>query len=116
MHKDLLNSPLDVLRCFGGRDIAGIVGAIVAARHQGIPVLLDGYVTCAAAAVLHAVNPKALDHCIAAHITTEPAHGALLDRIGMKPVLDFGIGIGDGSGAALTLGALKAATEGALDL
>lgn len=115
-HKDILSDPLEVLRCFGGRDIAGMVGAILAARHQKIPVLLDGYAVCAAAAVLHALNPDALDHCIAAHITVEPAHGALLDRIGMKPLLDLGIGIGDGSGAALSLGLLRAAAAGAREL
>ena len=115
-HKDILNDPLEILRCFGGRDIAGMVGAILAARHQKIPVLLDGYAVCAAAAVLHALNPEALDHCIAAHITVEPAHEALLDRIGKKPLLDLGIGIGDGSGATLALGILRAAAAGAREL
>jgi nicotinate-nucleotide--dimethylbenzimidazole phosphoribosyltransferase len=115
-HKDILDNPLEVLRCFGGRDIAGMVGAILAARHQKIPVLLDGFAVCAAAAILHALNPAALDHCIAAHITVEPAHGALLDRISKKPLLDLGIGIGDGSGAALTLGILRAAAAGAQEL
>ncbi|PHR92180.1 MAG: nicotinate-nucleotide--dimethylbenzimidazole phosphoribosyltransferase [Robiginitomaculum sp.] len=115
-HKDILDDPLEILRCFGGRDIAGMVGAILAARHQKIPVLLDGYAVCAAAAILHALNPKALDHCLGAHVTTEPAHGALLDRIGKKPLLELGIGIGDGSGAALTIGILKAASAGAAEL
>ncbi len=115
-HKDILHDPLEILRCFGGRDLAGMVGAILAARHQKIPVLLDGYAVCAAAAVLHALNPDALDHCLAAHITIEPAHGALLDRINMKPLLDLGIGIGDGSGAALTLGLLRAAAAGVREL
>jgi len=115
-HKDILNDPLEILRCFGGRDIAGMVGALLAARHQKIPVLLDGYAVCAAAAILHALNPTALDHCIAAHITVEPAHGALLDRIGKSPLLDLGIGIGDGSGAALALGVLRAAAAGAREL
>lgn len=104
--------PLEILRCYGGRDIAGLIGAIVATRHQKIPVLLDGFVTCAAAAIVHAVNPSAIDHCIAAHITAEPAHGALLDRIGKKPVLDLEIGIGDGTGGALALAALKSAAAG----
>lgn len=115
-HKDILGDPLEILRCFGGRDIAGMVGAILAARHQKIPVLLDGYAVCAAAAILHALNPAALDHCIAAHITVEPAHGALLDRIGKTPLLDFGLGIGDGSGAALVLGVIRSAAAGAHEL
>lgn len=115
-HSSRLHDPLEILRCFGGRDIAGMVGAILAARHQKIPVLLDGYAVCAAAAILHALDPKAIEHCLAAHITTEPAHGALLDRIGKKPLLDLGLGIGDGSGAALAIGVLKAAAAGSSEL
>lgn len=111
-HKDYLDDPLEILRRFGGRDIAGMVGAILAARHQKIPVLLDGFVSCAAAAVLHKLNENSLDHCLAAHITTEPAHGALLDRIGKQPLLDLEIGIGDGSGAALVLSMIKTSVVG----
>ncbi len=111
-HKEILGDPLEVLRCFGGRDIAGMVGAILAARHQNIPVLLDGYTVCAAAAIVHALNPAGLDHCLAAHKTIEPAHGALLERIEKKPLLDYGLGIGDGSGAAMTIGVIKAAAAG----
>ncbi|PHR60359.1 MAG: nicotinate-nucleotide--dimethylbenzimidazole phosphoribosyltransferase [Robiginitomaculum sp.] len=115
-HKSILTNPLEILRCFGGRDIAGMVGAILAARHQRIPVVLDGFAVCAAAAILHGLNPNALDHCYAAHITSEPAHGALLDRIGKKPLLDLGLGIGDGSGAALAIGILKSAAAGSREL
>jgi len=115
-HKEILGDPLEILRCFGGRDIAGMVGAILAARHQNIPILLDGYTVCAAAAIVHALNPAGLDHCLAAHKTTEPAHGALLERIGKKPLLDYGIGIGEGSGAALTIGVLSAALAGNKEL
>ena len=116
LHKNSLGDPLEILRCFGGRDIAGMVGAILAAGHQKIPVLLDGYAVCAAAAIVHRLNPNGLGHCRAAHLTIEPAHGALLDRIGKKPMLELGIGIGDGSGAALALGVLKAAAVGNAEL
>lgn len=108
LHKDLLSDPLEVLRCFGGRDIAGMVGAILAARHQAIPIILDGYVVCAAAAVLHKINPDSIAHCMAGHVTSEPAHRALLDRMGLTPLHDMGIGIGDGTGAAFALGTLRA--------
>ncbi|MEE9348051.1 MAG: nicotinate-nucleotide--dimethylbenzimidazole phosphoribosyltransferase [Robiginitomaculum sp.] len=110
-HAGQLGDPLEVLRRFGGRDIAGMVGAILAARHQRIPVLLDGFVTCAAAAILHEIDPSALHHCTAAHLSSEPAHGALLDRIGKTPLLDMGIGVGDGTGAILAMGVLKAAAS-----
>ena len=105
-------SPLEILRHYGGRDIAGVVGAILAARHQRIPVILDGYVVCAAAAVLHRINPSTLDHCIAAQVTIEPAHQALLDRIEKTPAMELEINIGDGTGGAFALSALKAAAAG----
>ncbi len=103
--------PLTYLQFFGGRDIAGLVGAIVAARHQSIPIILDGFVVCAAAAVIHAVNPDAIAHCIAGSLTSEPAHEALLDRIGCTPRHDFGISLGDGTGAALSMHSLKSAAS-----
>ena len=111
LHSHLLSDPLEVLRCFGGRDIAGMVGAILAARHQAIPVILDGYVVCAAAAVLHEIHPDAISHCMAGHVTAEPAHRALLERLGLTPMLDMGIGIGDGTGAAFALGALRSTCQ-----
>lgn len=113
LHAQSLSDPLDVLRCFGGRDLAGLAGAIIAARHQRIPVILDGFVVCAAAAVLHKLNPNALDHCLAGHVSAEPAHGALLERLELTPLLDLGIGVGDGTGASLAMGALKAAASAA---
>lgn len=111
LHKDKLSDPLEALSCFGGRDIAGMVGAILAARHQSIPVILDGYVVCSAAAVLHKLNPDAISHCIAGHVSTEPAHRAVLDRIELEPLLDLGIGIGDGTGAGFALGTLRTAAQ-----
>ena len=110
--KGEINSPLDALRYFGGRDIAGIVGAIVAARHQAIPVVLDGYVVTAAAAILHAIDPTATDHCVAGHLSAEPAHAALLERMGMTPLLDMELGWGDGFGAALAVNVLRMAADG----
>ena len=112
LHKSLLSDPLHVLRCFGGRDIAGMVGALIAARHQSIPVILDGFVVCAAAAILREISAEALDHCYAGHLSAEPAHGALLDRIGLKPLLDIGVGVGDGTGGTLAMGTLMAAANG----
>ena len=112
LHQDLLHDPLHVQRCFGGRVIAGIVGALLAARHQSIPVILDGFVVCSAAAVLHKLNPDAISHCIAGHVTNEPAHHAVLDRIELSPLLDLGIGIGDGTGAGFAMGMLRSAAEG----
>ncbi|WP_296578337.1 nicotinate-nucleotide--dimethylbenzimidazole phosphoribosyltransferase [Xanthobacter sp.] len=108
-HKEHLSDPLEVLRRLGGREIAAIAGAIIAARHEKVPVVLDGFVVTAAAAVLHAMNPSALDHCLAGHVSAEKAHRQLLDRLGLVPLLDLGMRLGEGSGAALSIGVVKAA-------
>ncbi|MDR3463169.1 MAG: nicotinate-nucleotide--dimethylbenzimidazole phosphoribosyltransferase [Beijerinckiaceae bacterium] len=109
LHRDHLNDPLEVLRRLGGREIAAIAGAILAARMQRVPVILDGFVVCAAAAVLQALDPTALDHCIAGHVSAEQAHRAVLKRLGKEPLLDLGMRLGEGTGAALALGIFKAA-------
>jgi nicotinate-nucleotide--dimethylbenzimidazole phosphoribosyltransferase len=108
-HADHIDDPLEALRCLGGREIAAIAGAIVAARLQHIPVILDGYVVCAAAAVLHALDPRSLDHCLAGHLSAEGAHGLVLERLGLTPILTLGMRLGEGSGAALAAGIVKAA-------
>jgi nicotinate-nucleotide--dimethylbenzimidazole phosphoribosyltransferase len=84
-------------------------GAILAARYERVPVLIDGYVATAAATVLHAVEPSAIAHCMAAHRSAEPAHGRALEALGLKPLLDLGMRLGEGSGAALACGIVKAA-------
>ena len=111
LHRAHLDDPLEVLRRLGGREIAAMAGAILAARLTRIPTLLDGYVACAAAAVLHALDPSTLDHCMAAHLSPEGAHGEVLRRLGKRPLLDMGMGLGEGSGAALALGLVKAAAN-----
>jgi nicotinate-nucleotide--dimethylbenzimidazole phosphoribosyltransferase len=109
LHRDHLGDPLEVLRRLGGRETAAIAGAILAARIERVPVILDGYVVCAAAAVLHALDPSTLDHCIAGHVSAEGAHADVLRRIGKKPLLDLGMRLGEGSGAALSIGIIQAA-------
>lgn len=109
LHKDHLGDPLEVLRRLGGREIAAMAGAILAARMERIPVILDGFVTAAAAAVLHKANPNALDHCIAGHVSAEPAHRRALEKMGKPPLLDLGMRLGEGTGAALAAGIVKSA-------
>ena len=100
---------LEILRRLGGRELAAMAGAIVAARLSRVPVLLDGFVAGAAAAALEAVTPGALDHCLAAHVSAEPGHRALLTRIGKAPLLDLGMRLGEASGAALAISIVRAA-------
>jgi nicotinate-nucleotide--dimethylbenzimidazole phosphoribosyltransferase len=109
LNRGHLDDPLEVLRRLGGREIAAMVGAILAARIERIPVILDGYVVCAAAAVLQAIDPAALDHCVAGHCSAEGAHGEVLRRLGKKPLLDLGLRLGEGTGAALAAGIVRSA-------
>jgi nicotinate-nucleotide--dimethylbenzimidazole phosphoribosyltransferase len=108
-HRDGLSDPLAVLARLGGREIAAMLGALVAARHQKIPVIVDGFVATAAAAVAHAVNLHAIDHCIFAHVSAESAHGKALEHMGVTPLLDLGMRWGEGSGAALGMVLAKTA-------
>jgi nicotinate-nucleotide--dimethylbenzimidazole phosphoribosyltransferase len=100
---------LEILRRLGGREIAAMAGAILAARQRRIPVLLDGLVAGAAAAVLHGLAPGVLDHCQAAHRSAEPAHGRLLEQLGLRPLLDLDMRLGEASGAALAILLCRAA-------
>ena len=101
--------PINALRRLGGRELAAIAGAVVAARQLGVPVLLDGFVCTAAVAALHVARPGALDHCVAAHVSAEAAHRRLLATLGLAPLLDLGMRLGEASGAALAVPLLRGA-------
>jgi nicotinate-nucleotide--dimethylbenzimidazole phosphoribosyltransferase len=101
--------PLDLLAAVGGEEFAAIAGAVMAARVGRIPVLLDGYASTAAAAVLFAADRHALDHCKVAHRSAEPGHKRLLEAIGQRPLLDMDMRLGEASAAALAVPILKAA-------
>jgi nicotinate-nucleotide--dimethylbenzimidazole phosphoribosyltransferase len=102
-------APLEALRRLGGAEMAALAGALYQARRRSIPVLLDGFVTTAAAAVLECLVPGALDHTLAGHRSNEPGHARLLDVLGKPPLLDFAIGHGEGSGALLAVPIVRAA-------
>ncbi|MEE9209986.1 MAG: nicotinate-nucleotide--dimethylbenzimidazole phosphoribosyltransferase [Kiloniellales bacterium] len=109
MHRAAMTDALEVLRHLGGFELAAIAGAILAARLARTPVLLDGYACSAAAAVLQALDGRALDHCQVAHVSTEPGHRRLLERLDKRPLLDLGMRLGEASGAVLAIPLLKAA-------
>ncbi len=109
LHRAVLGNPLEVLRCLGGRELAAMTGAIARARIERIPVLLDGFICTASAAVLERAVPGALDHCIAGHASAEGGHAKLLAALGKEPLLNLGLRLGEGSGAALALGVVKGA-------
>ena len=109
LHLAETTDPLDLLRRLGGRELAAIAGAVLGARLRRIPVLLDGFVCTAAAAALAAARPGALDHCRVAHVSAEPGHRLLLRRLGMRPLLDLDMRLGEASGAVLAVALLRAA-------
>jgi nicotinate-nucleotide--dimethylbenzimidazole phosphoribosyltransferase len=102
-------APLDVLARVGGYELAAIVGAVLAARLARVPVLLDGFACTAAAAVVRALDPHGLDHCQIAHMSAEPGHRRLLEKLGRRPLLDLGMRLGEASGAALAIALVRAA-------
>lgn len=108
-HRDALDDPLTVLCRLGGRELAAIAGAVLAARMARTPVVLDGYACTAAAAVLFALDPGILDHCVVSHMSAEPGHKRLLARIGKRPLVDLGMRLGEASGAMIAVLLLKAA-------
>ena len=109
LHGNHAKDPLEVLRRSGGREFAAMAGAIIAARAEKIPVILDGFAATAAASVLYALNPSSLDHCRLAHLSTEPGHARAIKHLGLEPLLDLRLGHGEGVGAALAAGLVKAA-------
>lgn len=109
LHADAPRTPFETLRRLGGREIAAMAGAMLRARQLRVPVLLDGFVCCAALAPLAAAAPEITAHCIAGHRSAEPGHGRLLARLGLDPLLDLGMRLGEGSGAAVAVPLIRAA-------
>lgn len=112
LHGAHLKDPLEALRRLGGREFAAIAGAILAARMQKVPVILDGHACLAAAAVLHMAAPAALDHCLLAQLPPDaPGLATAAARIGLVPLLDLGLGDGEGAASALAAGLVKNAAN-----
>lgn len=110
-HGALLASPLLAAAALGGRELAAILGATLAARHKGVPVLLDGFVCTAAVAPLKKLDPTGLDHVLAAHVSAEAGHRGLLKALELDPLFDLGMRLGEGSGACLAVNIVRSALE-----
>jgi nicotinate-nucleotide--dimethylbenzimidazole phosphoribosyltransferase len=108
-HDGILADPLGVAARMGGRELAAIAGAVLAARSRRIPVLLDGFVATAAVLPLARLAPDALDHCRAGHVSAEAGHRALLAELKLDPLLDLGMRLGEASGAGTAILLLRAA-------
>jgi nicotinate-nucleotide--dimethylbenzimidazole phosphoribosyltransferase len=108
-HRPLLGDPLQIAAALGGRELAAILGATLAARRRNIPVLIDGFVCTAAVAPLARLRADGLAHTWASHVSAEAGHRALLDALGLAPLVDLGIRLGEASGAAVATLILRAA-------
>lgn len=95
--------PIDVLSKVGGTEIGGIAGLILGAASRKIPVVIDGFISTAGAIIAYSMEPKVKDYMFAAHNSEEIGHKALLDSIGLVPILDLGLRLGEGTGAALAM-------------
>ncbi len=109
LHRYALGDPLRTAAALGGRELAAIMGATLAARHKRVPVLLDGFVCTAAAAPLQKLDPKGLAHALAGHVSAEAGHRGLLEAMGLSPLLDLGMRLGEGSGACLAVNVVRSA-------
>lgn len=114
--KDILkrNTPdpkngLDILSKVGGFEIGGIAGLILGAAALKKPVVVDGFISSAGALIALAIEPFARDYIICAHRSLEPGHGAMLEKIGCRPLLDLNLRLGEGTGAALAMNVVEAA-------
>ena len=108
--------PLEILRQVGGAELVAIAAAVVEARRRSIPVVLDGFVVGASVAPLHRARRGALDHCIAGHVSAESGHARLLTELGMEPLVDLGLRLGEGSGALVALPIVRLAAAAVTDV
>ena len=111
MHRLDPRDPIGVLTAVGGLEIAGLVGAILGAAAARIPVVLDGFITGAAALLATGLAPNLPGRLIAAHRSVEPGHAIVLDRLGLRPILELDLRLGEGSGAALAIPIIRAAAR-----
>jgi nicotinate-nucleotide--dimethylbenzimidazole phosphoribosyltransferase len=115
-HRPDPGDPVGVLAAFGGLEHAAIAGLVLGAAARRIPVLLDGVNAGAAALVAAALAPQALGYCVAGHRSAEPGHRLALGHLGLDPLLDLGLRLGEGTGAVLALPLLRAAAQALHDV
>ena len=103
--------PLDTLAAVGGLEIAGLVGVILQGAEMRRPVIVDGFISGAAALAAAAIEPKVTGYLVASHRSQEIGHGAVLERLGLRPLLDLDLRLGEGTGAVLALPLVRAAVR-----
>ncbi|MDM3871415.1 nicotinate-nucleotide--dimethylbenzimidazole phosphoribosyltransferase [Porticoccus sp. W117] len=111
LHSEHCQQPLEILRRLGGLEIAALVGAYISAAQRSIPSLVDGYICSAAALVACRLKPAVRDWLLFAHRSAEPGHRHILEHLQAEPLLDFGMRLGEGSGAAVAVPLLRSACQ-----
>jgi nicotinate-nucleotide--dimethylbenzimidazole phosphoribosyltransferase len=106
---NVTHGPLEVLRCVGGLEIAAMTGFILGAARHEIPVIADGFISTAAAAIAFSIAPQVRGYLFAGHQSEEPGHRILLDYIGLKPILSLNMRLGEGTGAVLAMPIIESA-------
>lgn len=106
-----VRAPFDVLQRVGGLELAALVGLVLGAAERRVAVVLDGYITGAAALLAQGICPQVTDYCFASHCSVEPGHAVILSTLGLRPLLDLDLRLGEGSGAALSLPLFRAAAH-----
>ena len=109
LHKDQIVSPIEALRYFGGFEIAALTGSYLACARMGAPVLVDGFIASAAALVAMRQCEGVVDWLLFSHASAEPGHKYIMQILRAKPILDLGLRLGEGSGAAVTVPLLRMA-------
>jgi nicotinate-nucleotide--dimethylbenzimidazole phosphoribosyltransferase len=109
VHQVLTDAPLEALRCLGGFEIAALTGAYLACAEQGLPVLIDGFISTVAALAAELFAPGAAAWFIYAHTSAEPGHARVLTALAAQPLLDLGMRLGEASGAAVAVPLLRMA-------
>ena len=105
------DDPLDLLSKVGGYEIGAIAGAYLAGAANRVPLLVDGFITTAGALIAHGLEPRVADYMIASHRSLEEGHDVALDRLGLEPLLDLNLRLGEGTGAALAMNLVEAAVS-----
>jgi len=111
LHRKSLNDPVEVLRCVGGFEIAALTGAYLRAAQLGMPVVVDGFISSAAALAAMKIAPSVTSWLILSHASAEPGHAAIVKALGDRPMLDLGMRLGEGSGAATVIPLLRLACD-----
>ncbi|MCG0277196.1 MAG: nicotinate-nucleotide--dimethylbenzimidazole phosphoribosyltransferase [Thermanaeromonas sp.] len=111
LHKPDPRDPIDVLAKVGGFEIGGIAGLILGAAYHRVPVVIDGFISSAGALLAQGLAPSCVDYMFAGHLSKEPGHKFMLQRLGLKPLLDLNLRLGEGTGAALAMNIIEAAAQ-----